>query len=171
VPLYLRLPGVLPAGQRIGSLVELVDLLPTTLELAGIPVPAYAQGRSLVPVATGSVVSHRDAVFSQGGVERELLSHAVRMNGVNRTTVKQQVLLDFPESLLRAKMVRTTTHKLIYRLSGEHELYDLTTDPNEFVNRYQDPTLVAVRRDLQERLLRFLIENEPNLPGVSRLYA
>lgn len=171
VPLLMRLPGVLPAGRRTDALVELVDLLPTTCELAGLPVPTYAQGRSLVALATGATESHRDAVFSQGGVERPLLDRAAPNIGLNGSGYKQQVLLDFPESMLRAKMVRTATHKLIHRISGEHELYDLALDPDELVNRYHDPAYVEVRFALRERLLNFLIESETNLPEVNALYA
>lgn len=171
VPLLMRLPGVLPPGRRTAALVELVDLLPTTLELAHIAIPSYAQGRSLVPLATGLTETHREAAFSQGGVERELLARAAPNIGLNGSGLKQQVLLDYPESLLRAKMVRTATHKLIYRLSGDHELYDLTADPQELTNRYADPTLAAIRTDLHDRLLKFLIESETNLPEVSELFA
>jgi arylsulfatase A-like enzyme len=53
VPLLVRLPG----GQRAGTvsrIVELVDLMPTLLELAGAAPPAAIQGASLLPVADGT---------------------------------------------------------------------------------------------------------------------
>lgn len=46
VPLMLKLPGQLP--RRVDDVVELIDLAPTILELAGVDVPASMQGRSLL---------------------------------------------------------------------------------------------------------------------------
>lgn len=45
VPLLVKLPGEAP--QRIDEIVELIDLAPTILELAGVPVPDTMQGQSL----------------------------------------------------------------------------------------------------------------------------
>ena len=57
-PLILRAPG-LPAGKRVADLVETVDLMPTLLELLGLPKPDRVQGRSLL---TGR---RNDAVYSE----------------------------------------------------------------------------------------------------------
>ncbi|HEV8629872.1 MAG TPA: sulfatase [Thermoanaerobaculia bacterium] len=47
VPLLLWRPGVVPAGKVVGETVEIIDVMPTILDLAGLPVPREAQGRSL----------------------------------------------------------------------------------------------------------------------------
>ncbi len=49
VPLLIAGPGV-PARRRVGANVGLVDLLPTLLDLLGLPAPARIDGRSLVPM-------------------------------------------------------------------------------------------------------------------------
>ena len=49
VPLIVRWPGHLPADRRVTDLVELVDVLPTLLDLAGQPMPPDLHGRSLGP--------------------------------------------------------------------------------------------------------------------------
>ncbi len=49
VPLLVRAPGM-PAGQRVTSVAEFVDLFPTLCELAGVEAPAALQGESLVPL-------------------------------------------------------------------------------------------------------------------------
>lgn len=49
VPLLLRVPGR-QGGQRTRALAELIDVYPTLCELAGVPVPEHAQGRSLAPL-------------------------------------------------------------------------------------------------------------------------
>ena len=50
VPLVLRFPGRLPAGRRVDARARLLDLMPTVLDLLGVPAPADVQGRSLVPL-------------------------------------------------------------------------------------------------------------------------
>ena len=49
VPLLLKLPAGRSAGNRIDTRARLVDVLPTILETAGIPVPPAVQGESLLP--------------------------------------------------------------------------------------------------------------------------
>jgi arylsulfatase A-like enzyme len=52
VPLLIRVspqPSSDGQGRRIQDMVELIDISPTVLELAGLPAPTAAQGRSLVP--------------------------------------------------------------------------------------------------------------------------
>jgi len=51
VPFIIRAPGLLPPGRVIDSDVEAMDLSPTLLELAGLPVSDAMQGRSLIPLA------------------------------------------------------------------------------------------------------------------------
>ena len=50
VPLIIHLPASSQKGVRIDDLVQSIDLLPTVLDLAGLPEHSEAQGKSLVPV-------------------------------------------------------------------------------------------------------------------------
>jgi arylsulfatase A-like enzyme len=64
VPLLVRYPdGLDTPGQRVSDLVEAVDLVPTLLAGAGLPVPGHLQGRPLcfTPEATA-----RDAALMEG---------------------------------------------------------------------------------------------------------
>jgi arylsulfatase A-like enzyme len=53
VPLIVSWPGRIKPGLRFAETVSLIDLLPTVLELAGLPGPEVAQGRSFVPLLMG----------------------------------------------------------------------------------------------------------------------
>jgi choline-sulfatase len=53
VPLLFRWPGHVAAGKRNATPVELVDVMPTVLELLKVPDPPPAQGRSLRPILSG----------------------------------------------------------------------------------------------------------------------
>ncbi len=54
VPLVLRWPGVLPEGRLVGETVQLLDLAPTIVDLAGLPIPERMQGQSLKPLLADS---------------------------------------------------------------------------------------------------------------------
>jgi len=52
VTMMLHRPGSLPAGVRVEETTRSIDLMPTLLNLSGLPVPATAQGRSTLPLIT-----------------------------------------------------------------------------------------------------------------------
>ncbi len=52
VPVLIRYPGG-GTAQNVSKIIEVVDLMPTILELAGQPAPAGVQGTSLVPIISG----------------------------------------------------------------------------------------------------------------------
>jgi arylsulfatase A-like enzyme len=53
VPLVFRWPGHIPKGRRHAASVELVDVMPTLMELLKVADAPPAQGRSLVPILSG----------------------------------------------------------------------------------------------------------------------
>ena len=64
-PLIIRAPGKLAAGTGVDRLAEEVDVLPTLLELLGVPAPSGVQGQSLVPLAKNPSAAHKQAVFAE----------------------------------------------------------------------------------------------------------
>jgi arylsulfatase len=133
VPCIIAWPGVIPAGRRSTALVELIDIAPTLLEAAGLPVYPGMQGRSLWPLLTGTapLQPHRDDVYCE---------YYNAMPWHHNPTPQ-------------ATMVRTATHKLSV-MHGQHdgELYDLTNDPTETVNRWSDPEFRDLKGELLQRL-------------------
>ena len=65
VPLMLSTPKSTNSGQRTSSLVELLDLFPTLVELCGLPRPDGLEGISLVPVLNDVSKSVKPAAFTQ----------------------------------------------------------------------------------------------------------
>ena len=108
VPLLVRGPGI-GAGITPASFVANIDLAPTFLDLAGLPIPASVQGRSLVPLLQGETLADW------------------------RTSVYYRYYHDPGHHHTAAHYgVRTATHKLIYYWKKDaYELFDLTVDPCE----------------------------------------
>ena len=130
MPLIVAGPGVVQGRRE--TLVELSDLAPTVLDWAGLPRYAGMQARSLSPVLTGQSDHHRDDVYCEY---------------YNSNPGKPGVYLS---------MIRTPEWKLVkaHGLTGRDagELYDLTNDPKEFRNLYNDPAQAATKLALLERL-------------------
>lgn len=72
VPLIARWPGRIPAGHVSDAPAIMMDLFPTALKAAGIPVPndRTIDGKDLFPLLTSKAESQHEAIFS-------MLSHRV----------------------------------------------------------------------------------------------
>ena len=125
------------AGFVSRALVELIDIAPTLLELAGLPVPLRMQGRSLLPILRGEQTpdNHRDFVRSE-------FYRALNPDVSGREQYEGSY----------ATMYRDTRHKIVVYHGHEHgELYDLENDPDEFINLWDDPEHADLRFDLMRR--------------------
>jgi arylsulfatase A-like enzyme len=94
VPFMIRAPGLLQTGGVVGTDVEAMDLAPTLLELAGIPVPESMQGKSVLAIALDEI-AHSPAVSmtQNGGISRGIKSGRYRMihTGVGRIELFDEI--------------------------------------------------------------------------------
>lgn len=69
VPLIARLPGVIPAGHVSRQPAGTIDLFPTVLSLAGVPVPTdhVLDGKDITPLLTSDAPSPHEALFALRG--------------------------------------------------------------------------------------------------------
>ncbi|MEE9576761.1 MAG: sulfatase [Gemmatimonadota bacterium] len=69
IPLIFVWPGHIRAGRRFSKPVSMIDVLPTLLDLVGLPQPEILQGRSLAPLLLGEVGEEeweeRPVIFDQ----------------------------------------------------------------------------------------------------------
>lgn len=122
VPLVVRYPPRIPAGTRVDRPVHIADLHPTILEIAG----ASAEQR-----AGGDFVSLTDAYEE----ERPLIAENTGPKSIDG---------------LVSRTLRAADDKLIWKANGQHELYDLGTDPGEQTNLLSRERTKA--RAMQERI-------------------
>jgi arylsulfatase len=138
--LIVSWPGHLPEGKVVDDPVELVDVMPTMLDAAGIEVPSTAQGRSLLPLVAGRQQG-RDAVFSE-------------IDFANPQFDRYYL----PKS--RRVMVRTAEWKMscFVERSGDArdgDLYHLAEDPHEVRNLWSDKTYRDVVAALEARIRKW----------------
>jgi arylsulfatase A-like enzyme len=103
VPLLLKLPQNAMAGKRVKGRVRLLDVAPTVLEAAGIPVPSQMQGQSLLRIAKANADADQP-VYARS---------------------------DFPRQAFGWSVLESwRAGKYLYIRAPKPELYDLCADPN-----------------------------------------
>lgn len=107
VPLIVSMPGIVRAGHRVDAVVSLRDLLPTVLDVFGLPMLPQSGGRTLKAALEG------DSVDSQPSYAE----------------------VETPYDLYRWSPMRSfTTAGWKYIRSAQPEIYDRQRDPNEMYN-------------------------------------
>lgn len=170
VPLVIRIPGA-AAGHRVATNVELFDIMATVLDLAGIEATHTHFAHSLAPQLRGAA-GERRTVFAEGGYDthqphcfegRSDSDHA-DWGEDHIYGPKVRLQQTDPVSVCRSAMIRTPTHKLIYRTQDRCELYDMVADPAESRNLYDEPACAEVRADLEKQLLDWYLHTADVAP-------
>ena len=129
VPLMMRYPRRIKAGTTSEKMVLNLDIPPTLLDLAKVPVPPAFQGKSLMPLIEQKNVEWRaDWLYEY---------------------------YEYPafENIPPCRGVRTERYVYIhYFTQHAYELYDLEMDPGEMHNLYGDPKYAELTKKLQDRL-------------------
>jgi arylsulfatase A-like enzyme len=128
-PLLIKWPGVTKGKMVSNSLVQNLDFAETLLEMAGLPIPADMQGKSMVPL----------------------------LKGKQKTDLHEALYYHFYENqehkVAKHIGVRTNRYKLIFFYENkEYELYDLQKDPKEMNNLYNDPAYKKISVNMLQKL-------------------
>ena len=160
-PLIISVPGA-PEGRVCGAMVEMVDLLPTVLELADTEAHHTHFGRSLVPLLHDADTAHRDAAFCEGGF-RTTDAHLLEAAGWIYEP-KGRLQQERVELVGKATCIRTPEWSYVQRLYEGDELYDRQADPDETTNLIDQPETAAVAADLRARLLDWYLDTTDVIP-------
>jgi len=130
-PMLIRYPRLIHPGSSSGKMILNTDIAPTFLELAGVKIPEWIQGQSLVPLFKGE---------EPKSWRKDWLYEYYEYPG--------------PHNVRKNRGVRTEQYKLIhyYEAPEEFELYDLKEDPGELHNLYGDPRYATLTQDLRRRI-------------------
>lgn len=127
VPTLIRYPAAIPSGQRTAALFSHVDIVPTILAAAGLPIPSDSDGVDAMPLLSGEQKSVRDSLLIE--------------------------CVDDPQGL-RLKTIVTDTRKLTWYCGHPYgELYDLENDPDERINNWHNPEYACDKTSLLRRIL------------------
>ncbi len=141
MPLLVRYPKLIKPGTVRDEFALNIDLAPTLLSMAGVPVPSAMQGLSLVPLLKGQKTPWRNSFLIEYYSDK-VFPRVVRMG---------------------YKAVRNARWKYIryLELEGMDELYDLKNDPYEMKNLINQPGAARARDEMKSELERLLKETGP----------
>ncbi|GAB4538039.1 MAG: hypothetical protein Fur0020_06840 [Thermodesulfovibrionia bacterium] len=135
VPLIIKLPNMV-YGRITDTLVEGIDIAPTILDLAGIPIPEWMEGRSLVPLFVGGEIEKKP-IFSMQLIKNPV----IKKKPIGRGTF---AILD-------------EDHKLIYDLKEKRvSLFNINTDHGEIHDISKEKSVIVTNllRILEDELSR-----------------
>jgi N-sulfoglucosamine sulfohydrolase len=168
VSLILRGPGFY-GGRAVDELVSHVDIFPTVCEMAGIPTPQWAVGRSLIPLVEG-----REPPGTRSEIFSELTYHAAYEPQRAIRTARYKYVRrfdDYPYPVLAncddgpskdAYLERGWAERLVAR----EALHDLFFNPGEGRNVVDVPEYASVLADLRGRLRQWMVDtDDPLLRG------
>ena len=168
--LILRLPARgWHGGRAIDALVSNVDLFPTLVEVAGLPVAPAVQGRSLLPLLDGAGdYRPRDAIFG------EMTYHDYYDPRRCIRTARHKLIVNFsaapafmdPSQSWRPRTATVVPPDPALAYHPPVELYDLASDPLEWRNLADDEAHDVPRRELLAHLGGWMRETgDPLLAG------
>lgn len=130
MPFLARWPAGIKPGTTSDALANNTDFAATFLDLAGVPLPAEMQGRSLAPLFSGG---------APADWRHEIYYRYYHDPGHHQTRAHYGI--------------RTDTHKLIhYWKADQWELFDLVNDPDELKNLHGSPAAQSLVAELKTRL-------------------
>jgi N-sulfoglucosamine sulfohydrolase len=155
-------------GKTLTPMISNVDILPTLLDLTGLPVPAHIQGRSFAGLLDGKGYQPREAIFG------EMTYHDYYDPRRSIRTETHKLLLNFsaapafmdPSQAWRPRSETVVPENHAFAYHPKVEVFDLERDPWEQKNLADDAGSQEIRKDLLARLAVHLKEtNDPILAG------
>ncbi len=165
VPLVLAGPGF-PAGIERGELVDLTDIAPTILELAGLPAPVTPLYGQLAEGMTVPALAGRSLLPPRLGATSQPSRRSVYVESNNPFWAVG------PHSW--ARTVRTASHRYtLYPQGSGEQLFDLVADPAESDNLAGRAEFAGLREEMRDLLLEAVIaqDHPPTPRGLDRIGA
>jgi arylsulfatase A-like enzyme len=142
VPLIVHYPRLAKSGQKVEQMALNIDVAPTFLDYAGVPIPDGIDGRSLRPLLEGKTDGWRTHWFYE---------HHYHARGSKEGAIP------------RTEGVRTADWKYVTYIDEPQpfeELYDLKADPHEETNLATDPKHAAKLQEMKAMYANYV----KNLP-------
>lgn len=146
VPFFVSGPGV-PQDKEVNTRIYLQDVMPTSMEMAGIAKQDFVRFKSLVPMIKGDTTEHMDSVY--GGyrtLQRMVIKDDMKL--IMYPTIKQVLLYDLKQDPLEMADLSKEPKRagMIKELFAEFlKLQKLTDDKLDVKSVYPDlvPELVG----------------------------
>jgi len=177
-PLIARWPGRISPGTVARGLVSSIDLAPTILELAGLPIPATVQGRSMAAILANPDAKIREEIHA----EKNWHDYEDRVRALRTERYKyirndyadlpatpsadagRSPSMDAIRALHKKGQLTPLQARIFQQPRPAEELYDLDADPTESRNLVTDPAHQKTLRQLRARLEAWVTETRDLTP-------
>ena len=170
---YSHLVDDFKAGSHKGDLVSFIDLAPTTLNLAGVEIPDYMEGK---PIMGQGIISERELAFGARDRADDMYEMSRSVTNGRYLYIRNFmphlpyiqsgfIFSDAKESFKELRRMyqqgecNEEQAKLWYPKPIE-ELYDLDSDPQELINLASNPDHDVIKKELIKHLHDWMIENK-----------
>ena len=140
VPLLIAGPGI-AAGQIWPNPVSLLDLFPTACGLGGLPVPPDLDGMDQSAALRNPATAQPVREYAPSSY----YDYGIRINHRRNPEIS-------PNRAMR--LVRTRDWKLVHIERGQELLFNLTEDPDERINRLNDPSCADILHAMRAMLAK-----------------
>ena len=168
VMLIMRGPEGFQGGKVVDGLVSQIDIYPTLCELAGLPIPTWAQGHSLMSLVRGEADEIHEAIYGEvtyhAAYEPKRCIRTKRWKYIRRFGgCERQPMANCDDSYSKSAWLSCGWDK---RRVDAEQLYDLVYDPNETHNLASAPALRETLEDMRARLSQWMAAtDDPLLAG------
>ena len=145
IPLLVRWPEVVPAGTVCPHPVTQIDVVPTIMEAAGLPVPKALEGHSMLETFLDPTVWTKETIFMEFG--------------------RYEVDHDGFGGFQPVRAAFDGRYKLVINLLTTDEFYDLESDPWEMTNLIESPQHSEIRDSVHDRLLAWMNDTRDPFRG------
>jgi arylsulfatase A-like enzyme len=144
VPFIWTEPSRARAATRSDALFSTLDIAATFLDRARLAPFNGLQGKSMLPAMAGDATAGHDGILVEYGSQRPVAG--------------------LPAEFTMRTLVDAASRITLYRGVPWGELYDLTSDPYELHNLWDDPAHAADKLVLMERLAQKMMELSERSP-------
>ncbi|MFC2111704.1 sulfatase [Bacteroidota bacterium] len=175
MPFIVHYPDGIKPGSRSDILINNSDYAPTMIELAGGTVPEYMQGKSFKNTLEGKPEAEwRTATYYRYWMH--IIHHYVPAHFGIRTADYKLIFYYSAHYLPPEEFGNfywsKTYHGIDPPSPAAWEFYDLSKDPEEMINRYDDPAYADIIASLKDELKKQreeLNETDANYPKLQKI--
>jgi len=189
IPLLFNGPGIESNSNPHPAHVSIVDIMPTLCKAIGVPMQVGVQGRSLWPLLDGTEphlngteprsllttypVEEFASVYAEQGFGGLHYTEDDDLSPVEEGCLADSVSFDCLNSWTQSgtmRMLRKGDWKLVFDMQGRGQLYNLSRDPVELNNLYDNPEYKDVQLEMLAEVFAWSLRAQDPLPLPRRRY-
>lgn len=176
IPMVWRGPGIKAQGLCGDPFVNLVDILPTVCDLLGISAPFGSQGRSILPLLKGEDAPEKEfgMAYSESGFSGTYWTENDQLTLWDEGAASREMdRFDCLNTWTQCGQVRSVwkgNYHIQLDMMGRGYLYDLSRDPRELQNLWDQKGMEGVRTELLAELAAAMMRAADPLPAPRRRY-